>query len=357
MALYDTAGGQYTAVTGRRRRFPYGAFIESQIPSLYQSRQREENREFADAQLSLEEQAIEESSRASNAALAENIRTSDIQAGLKREEIAAQEKQAQTAALISGAQTAGLGYYGASKLGLFGGKTAAAAVPAGTAATAGTAGTAANVAGSQIASTGSQILSGLGTAGLAIGAGTLVDRFVGDKVKEAGPATTGAIIGGTAFGPPGALIGAGIGAVAKPIADFTLDVGEKVGKEAINFGKSVWDKGSDIVGTWLCTKTKEVVGMTDEEWSIIGEFRKYAKGHYDNGLAWYIEVGPELIESINGNAGFYKELKGNFLEPVIGLTRGGYPEIAFSVYKSVVIALAEKWNPGLLKTLPEEYRG
>ena len=129
---------------------------------------------------------------------------------------------------------------------------------------------------------------------------------------------------GSMFGPVGAVIGGVLGGAAAAIKN-----------------------------TWLCTKTKELVGMTEHEWETIGQFREYALENHSDWLNVYVDIGPALLEKINGDEEFYSNLKDKFIDPVIKLTDGGFMEAAYLTYKSVVMDLIDKYDPELTKEYPE----
>lgn len=110
---------------------------------------------------------------------------------------------------------------------------------------------------------------------------------------------------------------------------------------------------TSLLGTWVCTKIKDTVGVTEYEWETIRQFRLYAKENYSDWLEWYVDIGPRLLEAIDGDEEFYLELKHSFLLPIIGLTAGGYLEAAALAYKSTVIQLVNEYKPELMATAPE----
>lgn len=223
MAIYPVGGRQYGAVYGRKRRFPYRAFIEAQIPRLYQSKRRMEEKGIAERGLGLEEErigleteALEESRRVSEATLAESIRISGIQAGLEREQMGEAKKQAKRATVISGAQTGVMGTYVGSKL-LGKGKVASSIKTTG-----------ARLIGGKPYPTGgatkglgvkATFASRIGPAAAMYAAGEVTGRYIQPRVKEVprevGSALKGAGVGMMIGGPPGAAIGAAL-ATAQP---------------------------------------------------------------------------------------------------------------------------------------------
>jgi len=155
-------------------------------------------------------------------------------------------------------------------------------------------------------------------------------------------AAAGAAAGALVGGPVGAVIGGIIGGVGKEVVD---EVGD--------FAHSAFNKVTDVFGTWICSETKKTIGMTKEEWKIIGDFRHYARDIHSDWLEWYVDIGTELIEAINGDERFYTELKEDMLDPVMLLTENGYPEIAYDVYKKEVINLVKAFKPELGESAPE----
>ena len=141
-----------------------------------------------------------------------------------------------------------------------------------------------------------------------------------DVAKVAG-GMGGAAIGMVFGGPVGAIIGGVAGAV-----------------------------GGD---SWICTKTKELVGFQDHEWIAIAKFRKYAAEKHPEYLASYLKIGPHLLKAMDGDEKFYEDLKKAFLQPVIELSKGGFMEAAYQTYKAVTLQLIEKYDPSLLDEVPE----
>jgi len=167
-------------------------------------------------------------------------------------------------------------------------------------------------------------------------------------------AASGAAAGFAVAGPPGAIIGGIVGGIGKEGADFFIDSSIKGGKEIASFGKSVFDKTTDVFGTWICSETRKVIGMTDDEWKIIADFRHYARDVHSDWLEWYIDIGTELVKTIDGDEGFYTVLKERMLDPVMLLTEYGYPERAYDIYKQEVINLVKTFKPELGVSAPEE---
>lgn len=129
---------------------------------------------------------------------------------------------------------------------------------------------------------------------------------------------------GSVFGPVGAAVGAVLGGIA-----------------------------AGIKNTWICTKIKDTIGMTEYEWETIGQFRKYAMENHSDWLGVYVNIGPDLLEAIDGDENFYSALKETFLIPVIKLTEGGFMEAAYLTYKSVVMELIDIYKPELTEEYPE----
>jgi len=174
--------------------------------------------------------------------------------------------------------------------------------------------------------TGTTALASIGTGLAGAGAG-IAGKYIGEKVtgdKGFGTVAGGAAAGFVVGGPVGAIIG-GI-----------LGVGQTI-----------------LEDSWICTKTKELIGFTDKEWNTIGSFREYAKKNHGNWLKWYVGIGPELLEAINGDKPFYAELKEHMLSPVVKLTEYGAEEAAYLAYKQVVLDLADTYAPKLIETTPE----
>lgn len=270
---------------------------------------------------------------------------------LAREAQDAQEK----AGMVSGVTQLGQLAYMGSKTdlgkslisgakGLYGKATGAQAATAGSVGTAAQ-GTAVSSLGSDLAGVSTQLadktamlgtetataattgatLASTATAGVAgAAAGLAADKLFGDKWNEAGSVVGGATTGFMIGGPVGAVVGAVFGQITSKLSD-----------------------------SWICTKTKTIVGMTEHEWATIGRFRQYAQENHSDWLQVYVDIGPALLEKINGDEEFYSNLKDTFINPVIKLTEGGFMEAAYLTYKSVVMELIDKYNPELTKEYPE----
>lgn len=145
------------------------------------------------------------------------------------------------------------------------------------------------------------------------------------------------ITGAGAGALAGAAVGAKIGAIGGPVGAV---IGGVVG--LVTSG-----------GSWICTRTKDLVGFKDEEWEMISKFRKYAVKNHSDWLEAYLKVGPELLVAMDGDKKFYADLKETFLMPIINLSMGGFYEAAYKTYKSVVIQLVEKYKPSLMEEAPE----
>ena len=182
-------------------------------------------------------------------------------------------------------------------------------------------------------------LTGRETAGIAEGyATTATDRLIRIKTLEERKRRTdlqveaaeeaketerketiGAFVGGgigfAVGGPPGALLGMGI--------------------------------GSMLGGTWLCTETKKQSGLTEDQSKTLDEFRAYAKEHHPGWLEFYVRIGPEIVKAINETEGrgFYDNLKENMIRPVIALFKNEHKETAYRVYKGSVINFIDKYTP------------
>ena len=130
-------------------------------------------------------------------------------------------------------------------------------------------------------------------------------------------AGTGAAAGALLGGPVGAIIGGIMGAIG--------------------------------VDTWLCTETKKKAGFTDVEWAEIGTFRKYAEEYHPDWLSWYVSIGTELVQAIDGDEDFYKNLKETFLLPMIALSKGGFHEAVCVSYIEVVKKLVLEYKPELME--------
>ncbi len=110
---------------------------------------------------------------------------------------------------------------------------------------------------------------------------------------------------------------------------------------------------SDAVGTWICTATKETIGMTPDEWDELARFRQYARENHFNVLRHYIEIGPNLISAIRESEGdnltaFYENLMVDMIRPVIVLSGSSHSEQAFEMYRDHTVKLCEKYTPELL---------
>lgn len=140
-----------------------------------------------------------------------------------------------------------------------------------------------------------------------------------------------------------------IGSVISVSLPKALGGGGTTGSKTID---TILNPVGKALGTWLCTKTKETVGMDDDEWETIGKFREYVYKNHLDWISFYVKIGPELVETINGDKSFYSDLKNTFLKPVIGLTKGGFMEAAYLSYKSATIQLINKYKPELMEIAP-----
>lgn len=372
MSIYNIAGNQYQATTGRKRRFPYSSYIASQVPRLYQAKQYQENQDYANRQIALEEAKLDESRRSSEANLEESRRQADTNARLTQEQIDEAEKQALIGNTISGAQTLGLGYYGGSKLGLWGGSQAGSTGLSAATSTGPTVEAAAS--GSQVASTGGSGLgAGLSTAG-GIAAGVVADELMARRIAgtEDDPraAWENNVRGITRYGgaTPGmtALIERGIG---RSFSDKVLDIADPLGitkkvEPTIakytaatipkflggtggGTGSETVDKILNPAGTWICTKIKEIVGMTREEWRAITTLKRYSLTNHKDWFDKYLDIGPELSGAMGDSKEFYSDLKKAFVDSVIGLVDGGFLEAAYQAYKAAVFELVDRHKPEL----------
>jgi len=223
MAELDFMGRQFGATTGRRKPFPYSAFIESRIPSLYQSKSRKEEQDMAQRNYDLQGQGLD----LEGEALAEAKRVSDIELGLKREQLSEAAKQGKQATAIGVGQTGlGAAYVGSKLMGT----AATGAAPASSAAVAGAGGGAGLGelgAGGGIGASEAG-LSGMQAAGIAAGL-ELQRPYISKPISKWGAenlpggesewkyienvgtrAGQGAAIGST-FGPGGTAVGGVIG--------------------------------------------------------------------------------------------------------------------------------------------------
>ena len=103
-------------------------------------------------------------------------------------------------------------------------------------------------------------------------------------------------------------------------------------------------------GSWICTRTKDEVGFSLDEWRSVAEFREYAHNHHNDWFQWYLDAGQYLVRAMPVD--IYDSLKTRMLMPVIKLTRKGKLETAYRVYKTWVILLSKQYHPALLEATP-----
>jgi len=179
---------------------------------------------------------------------------------------------------------------------------------------------------SSVGSSAGTIMGAAGASIAGAATGFVADKAFGKDFKEVGGAVGGATTGFMIGGPVGAVIGGVIGFGVDAISDET----------------------------WLCTETKKLVGLSNDEQRIIGEFREFVLDEYPGWLRSYIQIGNELVQAIDGDAEFYSNLKKELIDPVISLTDKKHYHSAYKIYKDKVLELVREYAPELELQAPQE---
>ena len=390
-------GGQYEAVTGRKRKMPYISILTAAAPALRTAARNK----------TLDEQRSEE--------LQQTQRNFDASQVLAREQMEIQESQAKKSAAIGAAQTGLATAYMADKAGIIDLKDVASGAGkklwpgAGSTVTTAAAAPELTAAGTE----GALTSVGSGAASYEAG-GALAPELVG----EAG-ATTGGGVGGTTtssggmggYAPVLAIIAAAdiirkqYGGLDKEYEDRSavekfnsapvtggvpalLDlagVGDNTylgkatselakGEERLvgvpldkafegdilgsleSFAEGVWRAPEAIWksvtggGTWLCTEIEKHHRLTWHERRALLKLRRHANDHFIGWLRAYLQEGPKLVAAIAGQEGsdlqgFYGELKKILVDQVTALIDAADMSTAFEVYKSETIRLCGIYAP------------
>lgn len=103
--------------------------------------------------------------------------------------------------------------------------------------------------------------------------------------------------------------------------------------------------------SWLCTETKETIGLTDEEMSAVKELRKYARKEHGKEFLFYIRNGEDLTKAIRAKeqdiGEYYRVFKASVMNPVIRHIRLGDNELAYNHYAEKIKALFHRYMPEL----------
>ena len=194
-----------------------------------------------------------------------------------------------------------------------------------------TATTAAGVEGASVASGGVTAL-GAASAGMSgIGAGMLAKGITAELganeelSQGAGllaAVGTGAYMGAGA-GPYGAVVGGVAGGVGYVVAE----------------------------STWLCTATKESVGLKPADTAALDKLREYAKNMRKKEFAFYLRQGQELVKKVEESESdlkeYYETFKKEVVEPVAKLIFAKQPEAAFNLYAAKTKELFRQYMPEL----------
>lgn len=127
----------------------------------------------------------------------------------------------------------------------------------------------------------------------------------------------GAIAGGSIGGPIGAVVGGIVGFVAG--------------------------------GSYLCNTTHKNAGLNKDILRALSRFRAYVLEHHKEPLRFYLKHGPALIKAISEQEKnlqeFYKNLKENFVIPIVVLSDSSHQEEAYQVYTKTTSELIKKYLP------------
>lgn len=109
-------------------------------------------------------------------------------------------------------------------------------------------------------------------------------------------------------------------------------------------------------GTWLCTATKNTVGMDEREWMDIVRLRKYSLKEHEKEMLFYLDEGKELVNAIADQVrdinSFYGKFKDLLNEKIFPFIRSREMETAYENYQNVTREYFKKFLPEL--ELPEE---
>lgn len=379
-------GGQYEAVTGRKRKTPYASILTAAAPAL----------RTAARSKTLDEQRSEE--------LSQTQRNFDASQALSREQMAIQEDQAKKSTMIGATQTGLATAYMADKAGIIDLKdvaagvgkklwpgtgstvtTTAAGADAGIAAAdvslagggAGEAATA-GMGGSGASGTGATTTSSGGMGGYApvlaiIAAADIIRKKYGglDKEYEDRSAVEKFNSAPVTGGVPALLDLAGVGDntyLGKATSELAKGEERLVGVpldkafegdilgSLESFAEGVWRAPEAIFksvtggGTWLCTEIEKHHGLTWHERRALLKLRRYAADHFSGWLQAYLQEGPKLVAAIAGREGtdlrgFYGELKKVLVDKVTDLVDTAAMTTAFEAYKSETIRLCGIYAP------------
>lgn len=190
---------------------------------------------------------------------------------------------------------------------------------------------AAGIEGASVASGGVTAL-GAASAGMSgLGAGMLAKGITAElgANEELSQGTglvaaigTGAYMGAGA-GPYGAVIGGVAGGVGYVVAE----------------------------STWLCTATKESVGLKPAYSEALDKLREYAKNMHKKEFIFYVREGKFLVEKIKNSESdlkeYYETFKKEVVEPVAELIFAKQPEDAFKLYAAKTRELFRQYMPEL----------
>lgn len=118
------------------------------------------------------------------------------------------------------------------------------------------------------------------------------------------------------------------------------------------------DVVDDALGSWLCTATKNVVGLGQSEAETMKALKRYANEHHKGWLTFYLKYGTILTRIIaeqeDDVKGFYENLRRTLIEPACKVFRAD-PEAAFDIYHFIGKTLFRAYMPELeIKEIDDE---
>lgn len=151
-----------------------------------------------------------------------------------------------------------------------------------------------------------------------------------------GSATVGAGAGalsglaiGASYGSVGGPVGAGIGAIIGGIA------------------------GAVSSSTWLCTATKNTVGLDEREMLDVIRLRRYALENHKGMMLFYLNEGSKLVNAImdrngiEGSKEFYRKLKDIMITPCLKFVKERNMEEAYQLYYDITEELFKEYLPDI----------
>lgn len=185
----------------------------------------------------------------------------------------------------------------------------------------------------------------LGLAGIELGA---AEKFIGRGAGVKGASAASGGVGTLGLASSG-VAGTSAGMLARDIAT------EFGGNEELSYGAGLVTAagtGAFIGGpvgagvasvgyavaesTWLCTATKESVGLKSVHVEALNKLRDYARRTHKKEFMFYLRQGKKLVKEIKNSESnlksYYDDFRRKVVDPVAKLIFAKEPEAAFKLY-------------------------